>query len=346
MWRDAEAHRRGRHTRAHRVGLVAALALLLGGHAPRAASQVESPPIRLDEGRFTVVAYPRDVTLAHSVLAHAMANDTFPGLPRPTEHVLIAIAPDHRRFREWSGSGAPEWGAAVAIPDQRRIVMQGSAAGSGAGDPMQVLRHELAHLALHEYMDDLPPRWFDEGYASVSAGEWDRDAVLTTSIGLVFHGAPSLDSLDAEFQGGESEAGAAYALSYRAVTELASLDKERGLTLFFQYWRQTLSMDVAIRRAYGLTEDAFQQRWRDHTMRRYGALAVMANMSLALGLLGIVIVPLYVIRRRRDQRRMDELREAEAAAERRAKADALAALLSAGQVETPQDEPPDDMTSA
>ena len=30
----------------------------------------------------------------------------------------------------------------------------------------EVLRHELAHLALHEALGDLPPRWFDEGYAS------------------------------------------------------------------------------------------------------------------------------------------------------------------------------------
>ena len=311
-------------------------------HAAPAPAQIASPPIRLDEGRFTVVAFPQDLTLAHAVLTRATATDTFPGLPRPTERVLIAIAPDHRRFREWSGAGAPEWGAAVAIPDERRIVMQGSNAGSGAGNPMQVLRHELAHLALHEYLGDLPPRWFDEGYASVAAGEWDRDAMLTTSVGLVLHGVPSLDSLDAEFEGGESRAGGAYALSFRAVTELASLDPQRGLALFFQYWRQTRSMDVAIRRAYGLTEDAFEQRWRDHTMRRYGALAIMANMSLILGLLGIIILPLYVMRRRRDRLRMDELRRAEAAAERAAQADALTALLAAG--DPPSDEPPPETT--
>jgi len=283
--------------------------------------------------------------LAHAILARAAATDTFPGLPRPTERVLIAIAPDHGRFREWSGSGAPEWGAAVAIPDERRIVMQGSNAGSGAGNPMQVLRHELAHLALHEYLGDLPPRWFDEGYASVAAGEWDRDAALSTSVGLVFHGVPRLDSLDAEFQGGESQAGGAYALSYRAVTELAALDPDRGLTLFFRYWRQTSSMDVAIRRAYGMTEDAFEQRWRERTMRRYGALAVMANMTLALGLLGIVIVPLYVMRRRRDRMRMEQLRRADAAAERAARANAIAALLAAAHSDGPSgqsssDEPP------
>ena len=305
-----------------------------------AAAQIDSPAVRLDRGRFTVVAYPRDITLARAVLAHATAADTFPGLPRPTERVLIAIAPDHRRFREWTGAGAPEWGAAIAIPDQRRIVMQGSNAGSGAGNPMQVLRHELAHLALHEYLGDLPPRWFDEGYASVAAGEWDRDAVLTTSIGLVLHGVPSLDSLDAEFQGGASRADAAYALSYRAVSELASLDRQRGLALLFQYWRQTQSLDVAIRRAYGLTEDAFEAQWRANTMRRYGALAVLANMTLILGLLGIMIVPLWVMRRRRDQRRMEALRLADAAAERAADTDALAALLAAGQSEQPPSEPP------
>jgi peptidase MA superfamily protein len=293
----------------------------------------------LDEGRFTVVAFPQDLTLAHAVLARATTTDTFPGLPRPTERVLIAIAPDHRRFREWSGAGAPEWGAAVAIPDERRIVMQGSDASSRAGDPMQVLRHELAHLALHEYLGDLPPRWFDEGYASVAAGEWDRDAFLTTSVGLVLHGIPSLDSLDAEFEGGESRASGAYALSYRAVAELSSLDPQRGLALFFQYWRQTKSIDVAIRRAYGMTEDAFEQRWRDHTMRRYGALAIMANMSLILGLLGIIILPLYVMRRRRDQVRLEALRRAEAAAERAAQTDALTALLATGQPEPPSEEP-------
>ena len=75
-------------------------------------------------------------------------------------------------------------------------------------------------------------------------------------------------------------------------------------------------------------------------MRRYGALAVIANMTLIFGLLGIIILPLYVMRRRRDQRRMDELRRAEAAAERAAQADALAALLATGQHEPPSDESP------
>src|SRR5688572_10275207 len=84
--------------------------------------------------------------LAGSLASHAISTDTFPGLPRPVQRVTIAIAPDSRRFREWAG-GAPEWGSAVAFPESRRVVLQGRRAGSDAGDPLQVLRHELAHLA-------------------------------------------------------------------------------------------------------------------------------------------------------------------------------------------------------
>lgn len=279
----------------------------------------------------TVIAYPHDARLARSVLDSAVARDSFPGLPRSSKPILIAIAPDERRFRDWIGAGAPEWGAAVAVPSEDRIVMQGSRAGSDAGNPMQVLRHELAHLALHEYLGDRPPRWFDEGYASYSAGEWGRDEVLTTSLALLAHGIPPLDSLDAEFYQGATRAQAAYAFSYRAVATLASLDRERGLTLFFRYWMEDGSMEPAIRRAYGITGAAFEERWQKQTERRYGALALAANMSVALGLIGVIVVPLYVMRLRGKRRRLAAMLAADEARERAERESALRAILELGR---------------
>jgi hypothetical protein len=316
-------------------------AALLLARAEPAAPAPQNAPVRLDRGRFTVVAYPQDLTLARSLLASASERDTFPGLPRPREHVLLAIAPDAKRFREWSGPGAPEWGAAIAIPSEHRIVMQGRGAGSGAGNPVLVLRHELAHLALHEALGDLPPRWFDEGYASYSAGEWGRDEVLATSVGLLLYGPPALDSLDAGFYAGAARADASYALAYRAVEEMSSLDPERGLTLFFRYWKTSGSMDRALRQAYGMTQAAFEQHWRSRTLRRYGALALLANLSAALGISGLIVVPLYLLRRRRDRQRLAALRAADEAAERAARDSALDALLgSARASETPPSTPP------
>jgi hypothetical protein len=326
---DVEARRRGRGPGAKRLALVARLSLLLLFAAPRARAQ--SPEAqRLDRGRFTVVAFPSDLPLARSLLAEAARNDTFPGLPRPHARALIAIAPDARRFREWTGSGAPDWGAAIAIPDEQRIVMQGSGAGSDAGDPRSVLRHELAHLALHEALGTLPPRWFDEGYAGYSAGEWSRDEVLAANFGLVLHGIPaSLDSLEDGFHGGASRASGAYALAYRAVSDLAALDPKRGLSLFFQYWKETGSMDRAMRRAFGLTQSTFEAQWRTRTMRRYGVLAVIANLSLLFTLFAFLLLPLLYLRRRRDRLRMDALRAAEAASEAATAAAVAAAVQDA-----------------
>lgn len=306
-----------------------------------APAQTQSPyPIRIDRGRFTAVAYPQDQQLARSILAHAVAHDSFPGLPRPSRRVLAAIAPDERHFREWVGPSAPEWGVAIAIPGENRIIMHGRSASSEAGDPIKVFRHELAHLALSEWLGDLPPRWFNEGYASYAAGEWGREEALATSVALVMRRIPSLDSLDRELYSGSSRASAGYALAYRAVSDMAALDRERGLALFLGYWREEGDMERAFRAAYGVTLQEFERRWKDRTIRRYGAIALVADITLALGFFMVLVIPLHVSRRRRDKRRLAALVAAEEVAERTARDSALEELLRGLPPPTATDSPP------
>lgn len=300
-----------------------AFALVGAWHARLGAQE----PERLDRGRFTAVFYPSERVLATSLLESAVQTDTFPGLPRPTGRVLLEVAPDKRRFREWVGPGAPEWGAAITFPEQRRVVMQGRSSGSDAGVPTEVFRHELAHLALHEFMGDLPPRWFDEGYASYAAREWTRDDALAANVGLALRGTPSFEELDRDFGEGTMTAQTAYALSYRAVVELASLDATSGLAPLLAKWKSTGSLDVAMRATYGLTLMDFELRWRERTRRRYGALALVSDAAVVGLLILIVVFPLYVARRQRDRRRYAELVAADEAAERAARASVIEALL-------------------
>ena len=295
----------------------------------------QDAPERLDRGRFTFLLFPQDRQLASSLAGHALRTDSFPGLPRPQQRVVIALAPDRRRFREWVGTAVPEWGSAVAFPSSRRIVLQGRGAGSDAGDPLVVLRHELAHLALHEFLGDLPSRWFDEGYASYAAGEWGREQVLTTNVALALRGMPSLEELEESFEGGSTAAQSAYALAHRAVAELATVSPA-GLTLLLENWRDTRSFDRALRRAYGMTTTDFERRWRERTRRQYGALALVSNIGLAVVLMLFLITPLYIARRRRDRLRLQTRRAAAAAADAAARQSVLDAMLG----DPPPDEPP------
>jgi hypothetical protein len=290
------------------------------------AAQDEAPE-RMDAGRFTIVYFPQDQRLARSLVEGVARTDSFPWLPRPRERVLIAIAPDARHFRRWAGPGAPEWGIALAFPESRRVIIQGRAAGSEAGDPLETLRHELAHLALYERLGNRPPRWFQEGYASVAAREWRRDDVLATNVALALRGAPTFEQLEASFAGGAATAQSAYALSYRAVAELASLDPERGLTLLFEYWMDARNLDVAIRRAFGMTLAGFEKEFQQRVRRRYGLLALVADLSLVFLVTGVALLPFFASRRARDRRRLREMLAADAAAEQAERDSILAVML-------------------
>jgi hypothetical protein len=175
----------------------------------------------------------------------------------------------------------------------------------------------------------MPPRWFDEGYASYAAGEWGRDDVLATNFALAiaFGRLPTLAGLDSSFYGGATAAQAAYAFSYRAVAELAAIDRTRGLTLFFDYWQREGSLERAIRQAYGLTLGGFETHWQRSTRRRYGGLAVVTDVGFGAVLVILMVGPLWLIRRHRDRKRLEAMRVADAAQSERERASALSALL-------------------
>lgn len=311
--------------------------------APLEAQQPASIPLRLDSGRVTVIYYPGDGRLAHSVARVVATSDSFPGLPRPTDHVLVAIAPDRTRFREWVGTSAPEWGAAMAFPESNRIVMQGSSAPSDAGDPIETLRHELAHLALHEALGDLPTRWFDEGYAGFAAHEWKREDAVAANFGLILHGMPTLDQLERQFEGGTTSAEEAYALAYRAVSDLNELGGRDGLAPLLANWKRTRSLERAVRATYGITLTEFEKRWRDRTRRRYGGLALTGSLAILGTILGLIVLPLYLARRRRDRLRYAAMVIADRAADAAAAANAIAEILGETD-QNPAHKPSEDMT--
>jgi Peptidase MA superfamily len=296
----------------------------------------------VDVGRFTAIATGADTVLARRLLVEASRSDTFPGLPRPVAQVVIAIAANHHEFKELAGPAAPEWGAALAFPEHNRIILQGRGATSAAGDPSSTLRHELAHLALHEFLGDRAdiPRWFDEGYASFAAGELSRDDLLATNFALALTGTPSLATVDSGLVGGMMQADASYALAYRAVADLAALDPTHGLSLFFTDWRQGGSLDYAVRHAYGEPLETFEHDWRRGVRRRYGVLALVTDLSVVTLVLLVLLTPLYVARRRRDRQRLAAMRTAEDAveeAEAKARRDAVDALLASLRSDTHTD---------
>lgn len=319
---------------------IAAVALVLGLWLAAGPARADAAPPgarRVDGGRYTVIHYPGDATLAASVLREALARDSFPSLPRATTRILIMIAPTTAVFREWAGRDAPPWSAALAFVEQHRIVMQGSAAPADAGDPARVLRHELAHIALYDRLGNLPPRWFEEGYASVAAGESRNEGMLSTNVALLLRPVPTLDQLDAMLAGDRStEALAAYAMARRAVTELAAIDPARGLAPLFDAWTERGSFDLALRRAYAVTAPDFERGWQSRVRWRFALPSLLADSAVVGLLLLAPLAPSYFTRRAERRARLAAMRVAEAAQEDAARSAAVASLVrSLGPSEPP-----------
>jgi hypothetical protein len=148
-------------------------------------------------GQVTAVAWPKQLDLAIQLAEQADRPADWPGLGRFSPGPMrLVVVPDGRRLDSLTKGRAPRWGAAVALPDTRTIVLR-----ADGGDLPRTLRHELAHLALHQRVPVRVPLWFDEGYAGWAAGEWERQGVLELNL-AVARPMPSRTRLYPNWPGG------------------------------------------------------------------------------------------------------------------------------------------------
>ena len=199
------------------------------------------------------MAWPEQLRLATDLARRAAEPTEWPGLGRRSPGPLrLIVVPDARRLDSLSAGRAPGWGAAVALPGERIVLLR-----ADLGDVYRTLRHELAHLALHEAVRVRVPLWFDEGYAAWAAGEWERLGSLELNLAVVRGAVPDLPGLDGALRGSASTADAAYALAASAVTELARRNPTRSLTPLLDLLRAGQDFEIAVQRTTGLTVPQF-----------------------------------------------------------------------------------------
>ena len=257
---------------------------------------------------------PRDSLVAARVGELLDGMPPLPGLPDslPTDvHAVLAHTPE--AFDQVTGDVVPEWRAGVAIPSRNMLVMP---TGEGVrvvdGEGLRTLRHEWAHLGLHQHLGDLRvPRWFNEGYAQWASGGFDAMGAWRLRVLLALGRAPAMDSLALRWPAGREEARTAYLLSASALTYLLESGGERGLALFLDRWKEGRSFEEAFRRTFGVTTGQFEEDWRKHVRSRYGWLFVLSHSALFWLVLALVLLFMVRGRHRRNQEKLARLRAGE-----------------------------------
>ena len=252
----------------------------------------------------TAVAWPPQLGMAASLADEADRPSNWPGLGRRSAGpIRLILVPDEARYRQLTGGRAPSWGAGIALPGAHTVLIR-----ADAGDVSTTLRHELAHLVLHDAIRSRVPRWFDEGYAAYAAGEWDRLAALSLNLSVARGAVPELEELNGALRGGVTGVAPAYALSMSAVARLAERNPTRTLTPLFDRLRAGVEFSDAVRQTTGLTLGQFSRDWSGTVRRRYGLISWLAAGGL-WAVIATLVLALGGVRRRADRPRRAALDE-------------------------------------
>jgi hypothetical protein len=251
-------------------------------------------------GRVTAVAWPAQRAVAVDLARAADRPAEWPGLGRRDAGPLrLIVVPDGRTLDSLTAGRAPAWGAAVALPGEHTILLR-----ADQTDLLRTLRHELAHLVLHEAVPGRVPLWFDEGYAAWAAGEWERFGGLELNLAVARGNVPSLTELDGALRGSATTADAAYALAASAVTELARRNPSGTLAPLLTRLSRSEDFDAAVLATTGLSMSRFEEVWRHTIRKRY----TLGQWLIAGG--GWVVVAILVVWQVRRRRRLDRARRA------------------------------------
>jgi hypothetical protein len=284
--------------------------------AAQGAAEAEPRAIALPDG-VNLVYWPAQNWLAGRLADRLRQLPPLPALPPDVLDreggVRVLLAPDEATFSALTGGLAPEWGAGVALPGRGVAVVPAYASDRVAPTRLlPVIRHELAHLALHAYLAPArPPRWFDEGYAVWASGSFDAEAAWQLRLAFATGRAPPLDSLALHWPALESDARVAYLLSATAVGFLVDRGGERVLRIFLERWRESGDMEEALRTTYGLNLGLFELHWRQEVRRRYGWALFFSHTLVFWVFAAALLLALRGVRRRRDRERLEELRRTE-----------------------------------
>jgi hypothetical protein len=282
---------------------------------PRAPADFE----RLDRGWITL-EFPASIRdrvealLPEADEARARLSRDFGQAVLDGALVRIARSPDQMAALSPEGAPPPPYAAGVAYPAASLILLALQAPHTWeAPDLAELLRHELAHVALFDAVGGHHiPRWFDEGLAIHESGElpWARRMALAdASFGKRL--LPFAD-LDRGFPLDRYEVNVAYAESADFVSFLLrDVDRARFGSLIERV-RAGGGFDRALEDAYGTDMRKLEYEWRQEVSRRFGMVPALTGG----GLLWVLIVGLataaWVKRRKRAKEKLARWAQEEA----------------------------------
>lgn len=206
--------------------------------------------------------------------------------------VLVARTPRQMATLVPEGARAPDWASGLAFPSQRLILLTVDPPGPPQNhDLRETLRHELAHIALHDAAGgNHVPRWFDEGFAVMASGEGSWKRFETLGVAAAGRRLMPLAQLEHGFPNRADPASVAYAQSADMVRHMVRVSDVERFGRLMESVRKGQTFEQGFEDAYGTTLAMFEVEWRDDVARRFTLWPVLLSGSFIwVGAIGMVV---------------------------------------------------------
>jgi len=230
--------------------------------------------------------------------------------PFEIDSLDIHIVASERRFDSLAGNSVPDWGAAVAIPLKRLIVIKSPLILPGDKSLGELVAHEYSHVALAQAVRfRRVPRWLDEGMSMYVSAEWGWSDNLAISWAVVLGSAIRLSDIERlnRFEGDRVQV--AYSESYLAFKYFVDTYGVSSLNILFDEIRAGSGFDDAFVAAIGLDYGAFEQEFSTFLTGRYNLLTLLFDGNIIWILLALIIVVGFILTRINRKKRLAQLDE-------------------------------------
>jgi hypothetical protein len=201
------------------------------------------------------------------------------------------------------GGAAPPWASGLAYPGLGLVIVDVQASGRG-GSAAQVLRHELAHVALDRAGGGRLPRWFSEGFAIVHSGEWSLSRSVVLGRAVAANALLPVEDLERGWPSSPTDVDLAYAQSVSLVTFLLRVDDGAAVHRLVARLGEGQPFPAAFRAAFGQPVAGAEVDWKRSLRARWGWLPIAFDPNLLWGLAAILVVLGALRAHRRHRRRL------------------------------------------
>ncbi len=222
-------------------------------------------------------------------------------------HVIIGRTPGEMETLAPEGARFPKYAAGVAFSEAGLVLLTAESRYPGERhDLLEVFRHELAHIALHDAIGRTNvPRWFNEGFAIYASKEAETARLQTLWTATLADRLIPLDRLTRSFPADARAASVAYAQAADLIRYFLRSDEAHRFESLIQRLARGQEFSQALSDAYATDLFSLEKQWREDVARRYTFWPVIFGGSLVWFAAFGLMIAAYVKRRRRATRKLE-----------------------------------------